>query len=579
LQSWIQEDREFLLWRQNLNVAIAEWKRVNEDTGALLTGTPLELAKDMMVNRADDLNENETVYINRCVAEEERRRSEQIEREEREKQHNTERKKLQQKAEELIENRQQAERRRRLRVAFAIGATLLLLIVAGWWGYRRQILLEKAADLTAEGNEIAKENVVRAVEKYNEAIRLVPSYALAYSSRGRAYLKNGRFQEALADFDEAIRLDVNNANAYVGRGDVYWQMRRPGWALTDYNRAIEIDPKLSDAYTKRGKVLAAQGAKGEAVDNYNRAIELSPKDPIPLLWRGEARSISRDYDRALEDINQALTLKPDLTEGYRERADTLLKRNGAGDSKQAIDDYTTAFNLGMSYDPALHLNRGRAYINIGDFKLAIADFERVIKLSQDKPEYAEIKADALKEWQKLQPKSMPTPPVLSTTLARTNPTIYLHYRDINDLPMLDKIAAALTNYKRPNEPNYKVARKYELVTQSTTGDVRYFHQEDETDAARIKQIVERTLKAKEIPKTLDLKPLPRLGDRVPQGWIEVWLPSLPAPSSRIQRPAQNIPYQPRPRPQSQSKEPYGKKGASAAPAAFDLSRALIVFEK
>src|SRR5215475_3691777 len=43
LQSWIQEDREFLLWRQNLNVAIAEWKRVNEDNGALLTGAPLEL--------------------------------------------------------------------------------------------------------------------------------------------------------------------------------------------------------------------------------------------------------------------------------------------------------------------------------------------------------------------------------------------------------------------------------------------------------------------------------------------------------------------------------------------------------
>jgi hypothetical protein len=41
LQSWIQEDREFLLWRQNLNVAIAEWKRVNEDNGALLTGAPL----------------------------------------------------------------------------------------------------------------------------------------------------------------------------------------------------------------------------------------------------------------------------------------------------------------------------------------------------------------------------------------------------------------------------------------------------------------------------------------------------------------------------------------------------------
>ncbi|HEU0177985.1 MAG TPA: hypothetical protein VFV58_27285, partial [Blastocatellia bacterium] len=73
LQSWIQEDREFLLWRQKLNVAIAEWRRLNDDKGALLTGAPLEVARRWRASRAEDLNENEAEYIDRCVAEEERR--------------------------------------------------------------------------------------------------------------------------------------------------------------------------------------------------------------------------------------------------------------------------------------------------------------------------------------------------------------------------------------------------------------------------------------------------------------------------------------------------------------------------
>jgi hypothetical protein len=85
------------------------------------------------------------------------------------------------------------------------------------------------------------------------------------------------------------------------------------------------------------------------------------------------------------------------------------------------------------------------------------------------------------------------------------------------------------------------------VTQPTTGDVRYFHPEDEANAAEIKQIVERALKLSRIEKTLELKPALKYGSRVPQGWIEVWLPSLPEPSLNIQ----NIPYQQRSRAQAQ----------------------------
>ncbi|HZF39972.1 MAG TPA: hypothetical protein VE715_14185, partial [Blastocatellia bacterium] len=121
--------------------------------------------------------------------------------------------------------------------------------------------------------------------------------------------------------------------------------------------------------------------------------------------------------------------------------------------------------------------------------------------------------------------------------------------DTRDLPIISRIAAAL---KKPSkEWKYTVADRFELVTQATTGDVRYFHQEDEANATRIKAIVEGMLKAGRIEKTLELKPVLKFGNRVPEGWIEVWLPSLPAPSLNIQRPLMNTPYQQRSRPQAQ----------------------------
>src|SRR5262245_37175725 len=646
LQRWILEDREFLLWRQKLNVAIAEWKSLNEDSGALLTGAPLELAKRWQSSRADDLNDTETVYINRCVAEEERRLREQIEREEREKRHDAERTELQQQTEVLIKNSQTAVRRGRRRVAIVAGLTLLALIAAGRWGYQ-QWALQKAAALTAEGIEAAANgDFDGAIEKYNKALNISSSYEVAYYNRGRAYLEKRQFPKARADFDAAIKLKTDYAEAYLARGDAYRlspvplsgnnyaePTRELPMAEADYSRAIEIDSKLSDAYTRRGKVLAAQGKSDKAMSDYNHAIELSPKDSDALLWRGEAYSKSGDYDRAFSDFNQALTLKQSLKQDisvvYIKRGNAFLHRNSAGDNEQAINQYTQAavdrhydpevyFDRGVAYqnirqdqlavadykkaftlsqgkpeysdisaealkrlreiqanqasiahvkrgnffvgrggprdnelaineytlalehiqyDPEIYLNRGKAYKKTSKFEDAKADFERAKNLSQDKPEYSKINADAIAQLKELQSVDPARP-------FRANPTIYLHYQDRKDIPMLDRIAAALKK-----QPNYKVFNGYQLVTQATTGDVRYFYGEDESNARMIKQIVENTLKESRIEQRIELLMPKDLPNIPPQGWIEVWLPSLP--SLNFKRPAENSPYQYRQRPQAQ----------------------------
>jgi len=63
LQIWLNEDREFLLWRQRLRISLAEWQRLNVDEGALLRGALLTEAESWRGRREDDLNEEEREYI------------------------------------------------------------------------------------------------------------------------------------------------------------------------------------------------------------------------------------------------------------------------------------------------------------------------------------------------------------------------------------------------------------------------------------------------------------------------------------------------------------------------------------
>ena len=60
----------------------------------------------------------------------------------------------------------------------------------------------------------------RAIEDYDEVIRLDPQLALASYNRGSAYDDLGQYQRGSQDYDEAIRLDPH-ADAYADRASSY----------------------------------------------------------------------------------------------------------------------------------------------------------------------------------------------------------------------------------------------------------------------------------------------------------------------------------------------------------------------
>lgn len=74
LWGWLDEDREFLLWRQRLQAALAEWQRTGHDQGALLRGAPLAEAERWLAEQPDKLNRDEQRYIRESVAVWERQR-------------------------------------------------------------------------------------------------------------------------------------------------------------------------------------------------------------------------------------------------------------------------------------------------------------------------------------------------------------------------------------------------------------------------------------------------------------------------------------------------------------------------
>ncbi|RKU38799.1 hypothetical protein C6496_04655 [Candidatus Poribacteria bacterium] len=83
-----------------------------------------------------------------------------------------------------------------------------------------------------------------AIEYYTEVIRLDPPDAfivsIAHSNRGVAYSKKGETGRAIEDYDQTIRLNPESAVAYNNRGYAYRQKGEVERAIEDYDRAIQI---------------------------------------------------------------------------------------------------------------------------------------------------------------------------------------------------------------------------------------------------------------------------------------------------------------------------------------------------
>ena len=118
------------------------------------------------------------------------------------------------------------------------------------------------------------------------AIRLSPTNAVGYFSRGNGWLGKKEYGRAIADYNEAIRLDPKHVMAHNNKGIAWQEKKEHNKAIADYTEAIRLDPRCSFAYANRGNAWSAKSEYDKAIADCNEAIRLSRN--IAMLTLAEA---------------------------------------------------------------------------------------------------------------------------------------------------------------------------------------------------------------------------------------------------------------------------------------------------
>lgn len=250
----------------------------------------------------------------------------------------------------------------------------------------------------------------KAVEHYDEAIRLNPRFATAYTYRGNARNALGYHLEAIADFDSAIGIEPQLAEAHNNRGNAKAALGQREEAMADYDEAIRVAPQYAPAYNNRGVTKAELGRYEEAILDYDETLRIDSQYASAYNNRGNARGKLNQHYEAIKDCDKAIEINPQYAEAYRNRAkakyaldrleeaiadcDEAIRINprdagaynkrGAAKGKlnlhhEAIEDYDKAIEINPDFAEAYN-NRGVSKEELGQYKEAIADYDQAIRI-------------------------------------------------------------------------------------------------------------------------------------------------------------------------------------------------------
>src|ERR1051326_4421757 len=260
-----------------------------------------------------------------------------------------------------------------------------------------------------------------AIEVLKQGLAIDPDYQELYNALGSVYSETGRHDEAIAMFQRYVQLAPDEPNSHDSLGLGYQWAGLYDEAIHEYERALQLKPDFYIAMVHLANSYFQLGRYRAAIDEYQRYVKAGSSDPersrgyfchaYVEMKKGNLNQVERLvqltddrpwllYFVALErnELEKARQIKETIERGVgnerglRSSQRPLWYVRGlyalkTGAAEAAIDDFKQA----LSHRPqtwsidAFEDCLANAYLKLGRFDEAVAEYQRILKLNPNYP--------------------------------------------------------------------------------------------------------------------------------------------------------------------------------------------------
>ena len=199
-------------------------------------------------------------------------------------------------------------------------------------------------------NKRTPEALQKAVELYEQAIRLDPTFALGYAGIALAYGVTAAnysgdpltyYPKAKEYALKALSLDDDLPEAHAVLATVIEGYERDlVGAEAEFKRAIELNPSYPSAHQWYSHILQWEKRSSEAWEQLRKALDLNPLSLIVLINMADYHWFMRDYDKAIEYAKKAIELDPAFVFNYDALIRGYVGKSMFNEALQASDAYS-----------------------------------------------------------------------------------------------------------------------------------------------------------------------------------------------------------------------------------------------
>jgi tetratricopeptide (TPR) repeat protein len=166
-----------------------------------------------------------------------------------------------------------------------------------------------------------------------------PDNAEEHRKKGALLVKQGNYDEAIAEFRLALRLMPDLDRAHLGLGAALQGKGDLDGAIAEYRTLLKRHPNDPDGHNDLGSALQRKGDLTAAISEYRTALQFRPDDALTHYNLATALSTKGHVEDAIGEYRTAIKLNPDLVETYFNLGSLLKEENRTREAVEMFREY------------------------------------------------------------------------------------------------------------------------------------------------------------------------------------------------------------------------------------------------